>query len=488
MITRRCFFRPGTAVALALALGGLHCLPDREPTAPVEIARPMVLKIQPDPGSVVVPAGGSIQMVFDDVMDVSSFEGRFFLRDFSGTDLPGTFRGVDTTVLFTPLQPLAPSTLFTAELRGGVRDKNGNTIQQESVPIYSDTSTLLSTWFYSEGGYSQNGFTHVYLRDRKEGSVRVFGAFDSLLTTVTGFANPEGMALSPDGGLLFVSNRTANRVDVVNTATNAVVGSLATASGPSSIVTSGDTAYVLCVDASGRAALSKLGIAALDTAARVPLAFPGARLAISPDGETLYSLDQSRRDLVLFRPGDGSIIKRLANAVSTSIITGDLVVNHATGNVYVCNAKGFNVKMTDAAATAFTTVATFPSGAGGSEPVAIAFDPTGLSMYAVAAGRWIVTYDVATNTPRDTLAFTDNAKALCVVPSGDLLYAIVNVTMIVADVRTLTLLSTVEFASSGIEAVISSPQKFAAGLHRAVGPDAGRRSGRSLHRTAGARQ
>jgi hypothetical protein len=74
------------------------------------------------------------------------------------------------------------------------------------------------------------------------------------------------------------------------------------------------------------------------------------------------------------------------------------------------------------------------------------------------------------------------------VPSGDLLYAIVNVTMIVADVQTLTLLSTVEFSSSGIEAVISSPQKFAAGLHRAAGPAAGRRSGRSQHRPTGARQ
>lgn len=418
MITHRRFLRRAPAVVVALALGGLHCLPDREPTAPVEIARPMVLQIQPGPGSVVVPSGGSIRMVFDDVMDISSFDGRFFLRDFSGAIVPGSFRGEDTTVLFTPSQPLAPSTVFTAELLGGVRDKNGNTIQLESVPVYSDTSTLLSTWFYSEGRYSQNGFSRLYLRDRKEGSVRVFGTFDSLLTTVGGFTNPEGMALSPDGGLLFVSNRTASRVDVMNTATNAVVASLGTAAGPSTIVTHGDTAYILCVDASGRAALSKIGIAALDTAARVPLAFPGAKLAISSDGQTLYSLDQARRDLVLFRPGDGSIIRRLANAVSTSIITGDLVVNPQTGNVYVCNAKGYNVKMTDAAATAFQTVATFPGGAAGSEPVALAFDPTGLSLYAVAAGKWIITYEAATNTPSDTLAFDESPKALCIMPSG----------------------------------------------------------------------
>ncbi len=143
--------------------------------------------------------------------------------------------------------------------------------------------------------------------------------------------------------------------------------------------------------------------------------------------------------------------------------------------------------MTDGAATAFQTVATFPSGTGGSEPVALAFDPTGLSLYAVAAGKWIVTYDAATNTPRDTLAFADNAKAVCIVPSGDLLYAIVNVTMIVADVRTLTPLSTVEFSSSGIEAVISSPQKFAAGLQRPATVNSGHRSGISRHRNTGAR-
>lgn len=456
---------PGAALMLA-ALAGLHCLPDREPTAPVEIARPMGLAIQPEPGAVMFPANGAVRMVFDDTMDVASFDGRFFLRDDRGAVVPGSFQGVDTSVLFRPSQPLPPSSVFAAELMGGVRDKNGNTIQLESVPAYSDTTTLLSTWFYSEGGYSENGFAHLYLRDRKEGSVRVFGAFDSQLTTITGFTNPEGMALSPDGGLLFVSNRTANRVDVVNTATHAVVAQLGTAAGPSSIVTRGDSAYVLCVDGSGRAALSKIGIAALDTAARLPLAFPGTRLAISPDGQTLYSLDQARRDLVLFRPGDGTVIKRLANAVATSIITGDLVVNQATGNVYVCNAKGFNVRMTDGAATAFQTVATFPTGTGGAEPNALAFDPTGL-LYAVAAGRWIVTYDASTNAPIDTLAFTESPKAVCIVPTGDLLYAIVNVSMAVVDLRTLTLLSTVQFSSSGIEAVISSQQKFLDGPGKA---------------------
>ncbi|MBP1678441.1 MAG: Bacterial Ig-like domain, partial [Bacteroidetes bacterium] len=111
MITSKRFFRAAPALVVALALGGLHCLPDREPTAPVEIARPMVLKIHPEPGSVVVPSTGSIQMVFDDVMDIQSFEGRFFLRDYSGAVVPGTFRGVDTTVLFTPSQALAPSTV-----------------------------------------------------------------------------------------------------------------------------------------------------------------------------------------------------------------------------------------------------------------------------------------------------------------------------------------------------------------------------------------
>ena len=39
-------------------------------------------------------------------------------------------------------------------------------------------------------------------------------------------ANPRGVAITPDGAFAYVSNRIANTVSVVNTATNSVVATV----------------------------------------------------------------------------------------------------------------------------------------------------------------------------------------------------------------------------------------------------------------------
>jgi YVTN family beta-propeller protein len=436
-----------------LLAGGAGCLPEREPTAPVEIQRPEPKSIEPAAASLVVPRTTSVTMRFDDRMDPASFTGRFVLRPLFGMPATGELRVQDTVVTFLPTLPLESGTVYEASLRGSVRDANGNTLQMNSVPVLDDTTLILSTWFYTEGDYSSGGYHRVYLRDRKEGNVRVYGTLDSLETTVGGFTAPEAMALSPDGSLLFLSNTGADRVDVVNTATNTPAGQITVPDYPSSMAVSGGSLWVICINARR---LVRIDIAARTVSSNLPLTFFPGRLAVSPDGQTLYTIDQTSRDLVLLRASDGGVIKRLANAV-TQIVVGELIVHPVTGDVYVCNTRGPNIRRTDGAAGSFQTLHSYGTGW---EPATLVFDPAGNSEYCVAAGRSVIKYAAGSDTPVDTVSFAGSVKSLTVIPTGELLYLTSNVSVVIVDVRTLTVLEEIQLASSGIEGLLSSPQKF----------------------------
>jgi YVTN family beta-propeller protein len=413
--------------------------------------RPLAVTIDPAASTLAVPRAATVTMRFDERMDAASFAGRFVLHAPGGTSVPGAFQARDTSVIFTPTLPLEASTIYRAVLHGGVRDLQGNTIQLNSVPVFDDTTAILSSWFFTEGPYAQGGFPHVYVRDRKEGSVRVIGHLDAEEQVIGAFTAPEGMALTADGATLFVSNTGANRVEVISTATNAVVTSIPVAEYPSSMAMTGDALWVISIN--GRT-LTRIDLATRAVAAATPLTFFPGKLAVANDGQTLYTLDQSTRDLVLLRAGNGTVIKRLAGAV-TQLVIGEIAVEPGSGTVFVCNARGLNVRTTDAAGTALQTLHAYATGM---EPAAVAFGPSGSGTHYVAAGKSLIAYDGT--AARDTLTLAGALRGIAVLPTGDLLYATFNTSIAIVDARTLTLLREITLASTGLEGVLASPQKF----------------------------
>jgi galactitol-specific phosphotransferase system IIC component len=61
---------------------------------------------------------------------------------------------------------------------------------------------------------------------------------------------------------------------------------------------------------------------------------------------------------------------------------------------------------------------------------------------------------------RDTLTLAGALRGIAVLPTGDLLYATFNTSIAIVDARTLTLLREITLASTGLEGVLASPQKF----------------------------
>jgi DNA-binding beta-propeller fold protein YncE len=436
-------------ISSILTLLSFSCMEDRAPTAPIEITRPELIEIQPAQGELIFPAMGSIKIIFDEKMNPETFLNHFILKDYFGNLAEVVLTQQDTIINFTPKMPLQKSTIYYAELRGRIRDANNNSIGIGGEPILDDTTLLSSTWFYTEGDYSQGGFYPIFLRDKKEGAVRIFNYLDSVVTTSSGFTAPEGMASSEDDQFIILSNTAKNEVHIIDAVTGNSVANLTVPATPSSVVVYGEFAYVICINGKS---LCKINIPAKTLQATYPLTiFPG-KLAVSTDGSILYTFDQVTRDLYLLNSSDGSTIKKL-NAAVDRLISGEIIVDKFTGELFICDSKGFKIKKADKDGNTINTIVTFPNNI---EPVEVAFNE---SFYYAASGNAVYKYDRNNNNGIDTVNFTTKLKSLSLIPSGELLYVSLATSIAIVDVKTLTILEEKDLASSGIETIISATNK-----------------------------
>jgi sugar lactone lactonase YvrE len=437
-------------IVVFLASVFIQCTKDREPTAPTEIQRPKSLAITPVAGDLAIPIDAKIDMVFDEPMDLSTFPGHFTLKDLNGNLIDGSFSPNDSIVLFTPFSPLNKSSFYFTELRGRVRDSHRNSIEFNNEPILDDTTLLLSSWFYTEGDYSSGGYYNIYVRDKKDGRIVFLSNLDSVLNPVTSLSSPEGLALSDDGNHLIISNTSKNEVVIASAVDGSILKTIAVAANPTSCVSLGNYAYIVSVN--GRV-ISKINLSTQALENSIALNFYPGKLAISLDGSTLYTYDQVTRDLVLINSDSGAIIKRVKTVV-TSIVVGEIRVDAASGNVYICDSKGRKIKVTDPQGNTVQDYLTFGTGV---EPIDIVF-------YAndafVLAGNSAYKFEKLSAASLDTLTFSTGVKSLCVVPSGDIIYVTLATNVAMIDYKTSRVLKEIDLISTGINTIISNSKKF----------------------------
>jgi len=426
------------------------CTKDREPTAPNEIQRPKSLFITPSAGKLAVSKNEKIKMIFDEQMDLSTFPGHFTLKDLQGNNIDGSFSKDDSTVIFSPFSALSKSSFYFAELRGRVRDVNRNSIELNNEAILNDTTLLLSTWLYTEGDYSNGGFYNVYVRDKKDGQIIFLSNLDSVLNPITSLSTPEGLIISDDGNYLIISNTNKNEVIIASAQNGSIIKNIPVAINPTSCVTHGN--YTFVINVNGKA-ISKINLTTQTLEQSFTLNFFPGKLALSPDGNILYTYDQVTRDLVLINTLDGSIIKRVRNVITT-IVLGEIRVDPSSGNVYLCDSKGRKVKITDPQGNSIQDYVTFSAGI---EPIDIIF--FGENSY-VLAGNSVYKYDKTSTSLINTLTFSTGVKSLCIIPSGDIMYVTLATKVAIVDFNTLRVLKEIDLISTGINTIISNSKKF----------------------------
>lgn len=86
---------------------------------------PDILRRRPIDGATMVGATQPISVTFNQAMNQADAQAAFSLRAESGAAAPGVFRWAGNEMVFTPSQPLARATRYTAAVKAGAQDSAG---------------------------------------------------------------------------------------------------------------------------------------------------------------------------------------------------------------------------------------------------------------------------------------------------------------------------------------------------------------------------
>jgi YVTN family beta-propeller protein len=228
----------------------------------------------------------------------------------------------------------------------------------------------------------------------------------AVVATIQVGDEPVGVAVAPDGGRVYITNRRSNTVSVVNTASKAVIATI-DGVGPSSngigLTPDGGFAYVNNASSKNPGTLSVIDTALEQTVASVEVARNPKRVAIAPDGLTAYVAN--------FRSWNISVVDIPTNTFITGLRVSGRTVGvavHPNGQyAYVTNLDG-TVEIIDTSTNLL------------SSPIAVGHEP-----YAIALSRQGGTAYVA-NLGDDTVSIVDLGADVEIgtVPVGDKPFAI----------------------------------------------------------------
>jgi Bacterial Ig-like domain len=230
-----------------LALIVSSCIPDRMPTEPQEIERPVFAQIEFGASNLVLTLNQQIKMYFNEAMDLNSFQANVIVESVSGK-IEGSFSygESDTIVVYTPLTNYKAAEYYTVTIKGGVRDTQGNSMispNEEDVPV--------TGWFFTSGEYSNNGFPLAFIRDKsnrnmiyKMGELNIF--LDSLLLPAPEDYQTSALEVEKNSDKLFIVNLklTDGLVTVVDPENFSIIKEITVGLGPTNIEFSNAKGYV----------------------------------------------------------------------------------------------------------------------------------------------------------------------------------------------------------------------------------------------------
>jgi len=223
------------------------CIKDRMPSAPVEIDRPGFVQFGIDEPNINVALNNQVKMYFNEPMDLNSFASNLIVESVSGK-IEGAFSygESDTIVIYTPLTNYQPAEYYQVTLKGGVKDVHGN-----SMVSPTDEDVPSTSWFFTTGDYSSNGFPYIFVRDKSNrnaiyrvGQLNTY--IDSLILPAPVDYQTSSLEVEPNSDNLFVVNlrTTEGLVTVINPNTFSVITQLSVGLGPTNIDFANQKAYV----------------------------------------------------------------------------------------------------------------------------------------------------------------------------------------------------------------------------------------------------
>ncbi|MBF6037211.1 YncE family protein, partial [Pseudomonas sp. P155] len=224
--------------------------------------------------------------------------------------------------------------------------------------------------------------------------------------------SPHGIAFTPDGTRVYVSNYTSDTISVIDTATNLVLTNIPVERDPAGIVVSpdGTRAYVCC---NGSNSILVIDVATNRVLTTFPVEGHPVGVAFSPDGSRAYTSN--------FVSSTVSVIDTVMDRVLTNISTDEgpygIAVNSNGTRTYVCNHKSNTVSVIDTTTNQFLTNITV-----GRSPISIAVRQDGTRAYVCGLSDTVSVIDMATNRVLKNIPVGDYSYCIAVSQDGTRAY------------------------------------------------------------------
>ncbi len=224
---------------------------------------------------------------------------------------------------------------------------------------------------------------------------------------------PVGVAVTPDGARLYVTDAVGNAVLVVDTATNTITGSpIPVGLEPARVAISPDGTRAYVTNQFGDS-VSVIDTAADVVATTIPVGDAPVGVAFTPDGARAYVTGF----------GAVSAINTVGNTVIATIPLGSalnaVAVTPDGQRAYVADGNAGTVSKID---TATNTVVGAPIPVGNG-PSGLAVSPSGQKIYvALSDDDAVAVIDTVTDTVADSIPVGDSPRSVAVTPDGSTAY------------------------------------------------------------------
>jgi YVTN family beta-propeller protein len=299
-----------------------------------------------------------------------------------------TFLSVVLGLLAVALSAAAPAVAQTAYVAGA----GSNTVRPFDAETLAAASPIAIGAFTNEVAISPDG-KDAYATDFAGGKIfKIDTATDAVVGTITAVPNPLGLVVSPDGGTLYVGDPDSSQsVYAISTTTGAAIGSpitLNNEAGSLALSPDGSTLYASEFHAQN--------VAVINTATRafvtVGVGESPEGMALTPDGSRLYVTCEISNDVVVINTATKAVIGSPITGFSTPTAIA-ITPDGSTGYV-VDSASGVTNNVT-VISTATNTVVGTPISVS-AQPVSAAVTADGRRLIVVTVEHGAAVVDTAT--------------------------------------------------------------------------------------------
>lgn len=292
--------------------------------------------------------------------------------------------------------------------------------------------------------------------------IETFSNTSRLTTMWGGEDRPYGVAVTPDGTEVYVTNSGSCTVSVIDTATNSLISIIDVKGYPYGVAVNptGEVVYVTSdyrnedADYSIHGIVSVIDTATKTVTATIRVGKNPYGIAVNPDGTDVYVVNKYSNTI--------SVVDTTTNKFKATIPLGENSYSYGYGysygpggiaitpdgrKLYVTINEDYDGSVVFVIDTSNNTITGKVTGLDGLSGIAV--NPTGTKVY-VAGGHTVSVIDTATNIVADTVTVGKGSEGIAVTPDGKKVYVTNSDsdTVSVIDTATDTVITTVNAGSS----------------------------------------